>query len=96
MLQNNHLCITPYNKDGTVIITAKEYAVWCQVCNGLSNKEIGRILNIEADTVKVHLRNLFAKININNRVQLALYGVAIGMMNGLDITVQEKYVVIRS
>jgi DNA-binding NarL/FixJ family response regulator len=43
-----------------------------QLCNGLSNKEIARALSIQEVTVKLHVRNLFAKLGVANRTQAAL------------------------
>ena len=34
---------------------------------GLSNKEIGRKLDLSDNTVKFHLRNIFAKLNVTTR-----------------------------
>jgi DNA-binding NarL/FixJ family response regulator len=41
------------------------------VALGLSNKEIGRKLNISPDTVKHHLTELFARFNATSRTQAA-------------------------
>jgi two-component system nitrate/nitrite response regulator NarL len=38
---------------------------------GLSNKEIGRRLNITDGTIKVHLHHIFQKLEISNRTVLA-------------------------
>ena len=37
----------------------------------LSNKEIGRRLNIADGTIKVHLHHIFQKLEISNRTALA-------------------------
>jgi two-component system nitrate/nitrite response regulator NarL len=41
------------------------------VSEGLSNKEIGRRLNIVDGTIKVHLHNIYEKLEISNRTALA-------------------------
>jgi two-component system, NarL family, nitrate/nitrite response regulator NarL len=38
---------------------------------GLSNKEIGRRLNITDGTIKVHLHHIFRKLDVSNRTALA-------------------------
>jgi two-component system nitrate/nitrite response regulator NarL len=46
------------------------------VSEGLSNKEIGRRLNIVDGTIKVHLHNIFQKLEISNRTVLAALAIA--------------------
>jgi two-component system nitrate/nitrite response regulator NarL len=38
---------------------------------GLSNKEVARRLKISDGTIKVHLHNMYQKLAINNRTELA-------------------------
>jgi len=38
--------------------------------SGLSNKGIGRQLNLSEGTVKVHMHNIFTKLGIGNRTAL--------------------------
>ena len=40
------------------------------VASGLSNKGIGRQLNLSEGTVKVHMHNIFTKLGIGNRTAL--------------------------
>ncbi len=37
------------------------------LCSGLSNEEIGNIMNISLRTVKFHLTNIYGKLNVKNR-----------------------------
>ncbi|MEP2027178.1 MAG: response regulator transcription factor [Paracoccaceae bacterium] len=43
-----------------------------QLCIGISNKEIARNLDIQEVTVKLHVKNLLAKLGVANRTQAAL------------------------
>ena len=43
-----------------------------QLCLGLTNKQIARNLGLQEVTVKVHLKNLMAKLGVSNRTQAAL------------------------
>ena len=45
------------------------------VSGGLSNKEIGRRLNIVDGTIKVHLHHIFQKLEISNRTVLAALAI---------------------
>jgi len=39
---------------------------------GLSNKGVGRKLNLSEGTVKVHLHNIYQKLGVKNRTALAV------------------------
>lgn len=45
---------------------------------GESNKEIARNLDLAESTVKIHVQNIFKKLNMTSRVQVALYAVEHG------------------
>jgi two-component system, NarL family, nitrate/nitrite response regulator NarL len=45
---------------------------------GHSNKMIARQLNVSEATVKVHMKSLLRKLNVRNRTQAAMWGVANG------------------
>jgi two-component system, NarL family, nitrate/nitrite response regulator NarL len=52
-------------------LTDRERQIMGLVSEGLSNKEIGRRLNISDGTIKVHLHHVFQKLEISNRTVLA-------------------------
>lgn len=52
-------------------LTERERQVVSLVSSGLSNKEIGKELNLKEGTIKVHLHNVFKKLSIRNRTMLA-------------------------
>lgn len=53
-------------------LTAREQDVARAVAQGASNKEIALSLNITERTVKAHLTSIFEKLDVRDRVQLAL------------------------
>jgi two-component system nitrate/nitrite response regulator NarL len=53
------------------VLTDRERQIISLVSEGLSNKEIGRRLNIADGTIKVHLHHIFQKLEISNRTLLA-------------------------
>jgi len=53
-------------------LSARELQTLEQLCIGLSNKEIARNLDIQEVTVKLHVKNLLAKLGVSNRTQAAL------------------------
>lgn len=48
-------------------LTPRETAVLELVAEGMRNKEVAASLGITRDTVIVHLRNIFEKLNVNDR-----------------------------
>jgi len=48
-------------------LTERERQIAGLVSEGLSNKGIGRVLNITDGTIKVHLHSIFRKLEISNR-----------------------------
>jgi RNA polymerase sigma factor (sigma-70 family) len=50
-------------------LTAREREVLDLAALGMSNREIAERLVISANTVKFHLRTIYATLNVHNRVQ---------------------------
>ena len=50
----------------------REREVARQVAAGKSNADIGRALYLSVPTVKTHISNILTKLDLNNRVQIAL------------------------
>jgi two-component system nitrate/nitrite response regulator NarL len=48
------------------------------LARGESNKEIARDLDLAESTVKIHVQNIFKKLGVTSRVQVALYAVEQG------------------
>jgi two-component system nitrate/nitrite response regulator NarL len=58
-------------------LTDREQQIMRLVSEGLSNKEIGRRLNITDGTIKVHLHHIFQKLEISNRTVLAALAISL-------------------
>jgi DNA-binding CsgD family transcriptional regulator len=56
---------------GWASLTATERAVSLLVSDGLTNSAVARRLYISPHTVNTHLRHVFAKLDVSNRVELA-------------------------
>lgn len=50
-------------------LTPRELEVLRLIAKGLRNKEIGANLNIAEDTVKIHIKNIFEKLDVIDRTQ---------------------------
>lgn len=53
-------------------LTAKELEVSKLISQGKTNKEVASVLDITQSTVKTHLSHIYDKLNVNDRLSLAL------------------------
>ncbi len=53
-------------------LTSREHDVALSIAQGLSNAQIARQLHVSVATVKAHVSRLLAKLDLDNRVQIAL------------------------
>ena len=60
------------------LLSGREREVVAQLLKGLTNKEIGRYLDIEEVTVKFHLSSIYKKIGAKNRAQAVKLAVDFG------------------
>ena len=67
---------TAITANALMTLTEREHQIMRLVSEGLSNKEIGRRLNISDGTIKVHLHHIFQKLDINNRTVLAALAIS--------------------
>lgn len=65
---------------GMDALTEREVEVLRMVAQGASNPQIAEALCITVNTVKVHLRNILDKLQLQNRTQAATYAVQSGLV----------------
>lgn len=56
-------------------LTEQEVRILEKIAEGLSNKQIGRELDIAEGTVKVHVKHLLRKLDLRSRVEAAVWAV---------------------
>jgi DNA-binding NarL/FixJ family response regulator len=56
-------------------LTKREMDILTAIVAGLSNKEIARKFALSEDTVKHHLTNIFDKVGVGSRLELALFAI---------------------
>jgi DNA-binding NarL/FixJ family response regulator len=66
--------------EGNVPLTNREIQVLRHVAMGLSNREIGKSLEISIETVKEHVQNILRKLDVNDRTQAAVWAVRRNMI----------------
>jgi len=56
-------------------LTPRELEIVSAIVLGYTNKDIARKFTISEDTVKHHLTNIFDKVGVSNRLELALFAI---------------------
>ena len=76
---------------GSLSLTPREVDIVRRVAKGAGNKDIAWELQMGEQTVKNHLRRIFRKLNVANRVELALLALEqqIGADAGTDAMDQD-------
>ena len=62
-------------------LSDREISVLRLVAAGRANKEIARDLSVSEDTVKAHLKSVFAKLDVNDRTQAVTLAVKRGIID---------------
>lgn len=61
-------------------LTKRELEILQLIVQGSTNSEIGEKLYLTIGTVKTHLRNIFNKLNVNDRTQAAVIALRAGLV----------------
>lgn len=64
----------------TAVLSDRECEVLALVVEGFTNRRIGEELGIARNTVKNHLRSIYAKLNVDNRTEAAAHAVRYGLV----------------
>lgn len=62
-------------------LTGREREILRQVARGLSNQDLADRLSLSTNTVKWHLKNIFEKLHINNRIQAVTVARHFGLID---------------
>jgi DNA-binding NarL/FixJ family response regulator len=65
-------------------LSAREREIVALVAQGFKNKEMAEKMFISEQTVKNHLHNIFDKLGVSDRLELALYAIHKGLHLGGD------------
>jgi DNA-binding NarL/FixJ family response regulator len=65
-------------------LTPREMDIIAKITGGRSNREVGVEFRISERTVKHHLTNIFAKLGVSSRLQLALFAVNHHLTTGVE------------
>jgi DNA-binding NarL/FixJ family response regulator len=62
-------------------LTMREVEVLQLLAQGMTNDSIGEHLSISTRTVKFHVGNIYAKLNISSRLEATLYAIQSGLIS---------------
>jgi DNA-binding NarL/FixJ family response regulator len=62
-------------------LTERELEVLQLVARGLSNKEVARVIGRTDETVKIHLKNTFAKLDVADRTEAVTVALTRGLIH---------------
>ena len=65
-------------------LTPRQLDVLSLLCEGLSNKLIGRRLNISAATVKIHIACILRTLSVNSRLQAVIAAHRWGLVDAAN------------
>jgi DNA-binding CsgD family transcriptional regulator len=73
-------------------LSDRELAVLECLVDGSTNREIAQNLHISHNTVKVHLRNIFAKLGVSSRTEATAVALQMGLLSlpGLETTDEDE------
>ena len=76
---------SPRGDDPARKLTDREIEVVNLVAEGATNDEIAGTLVVTQNTVKVHLRNIFRKLEVRNRQQLTAHAIRSGLVPDAEL-----------
>lgn len=74
-LREQNTAQPPSKARSSYSLTRRETEILGTIVNGLSNKEIAHKFSLSEDTVKHHLTNIFDKVGVSSRLELALFAI---------------------
>lgn len=64
----------------SVLLSVRESEVLALLCQGCSNKEMARALHVSENTIKTHLANLYAKLQVSRRTEAQAAAWRLGLV----------------
>jgi DNA-binding NarL/FixJ family response regulator len=71
-----------FRRQRSAPLTPREITIVRALAEGLSDRQIAQRMSIAASTVKIHLRAVYQKLGLRNRVQAVTYAATNGLLAG--------------
>jgi DNA-binding NarL/FixJ family response regulator len=71
----------PEKKDNPWNLTPLEFEVLRYVAKGLSNAEVGQVMELERRTVRTHLSHIYKKMGVNSHVEAVVLALRAGLVD---------------
>jgi DNA-binding NarL/FixJ family response regulator len=75
----NHVLSRDTATDGTRVLTARELEIVRLIASGHRNRAVASRLSISEGTVKIHLHNIYEKLDVDGRLELAVWAQSHGL-----------------
>lgn len=72
---------SPSKQHDVPALTAREIEILNSIAKGFTNREVAEILGISPQTVPVHIRNIYRKLQASNRTEAAYEARRLGLIN---------------
>lgn len=63
------------------MLSPRELEILQELALGFSNKDIARMLDMTENTVKFHMKNIFKKLDVDNRIRAVSAGQEMGLIS---------------
>jgi len=67
-------------RSGTRGLSEREAQILLYVAKGFKNREIGELLGVSENSIKMHLKHVFAKLDVADRAEAVSTGIARGII----------------
>lgn len=71
--------------DAAKILSARERDVLTHIASGKTNQEVADLLGLTVNTVKAHLKSIYRKLDVSDRVQVVLHAIRLGIVDAPDV-----------
>ena len=76
---------TPLSQSTTIPLTSREMQILRGVAKGQTTKRLSLELGLAAPSIESHLRNIFRKLNVNNRGEAVSSALKLGLITLADL-----------